>query len=93
MAYKAKTKKNDYDEVLTAEVDRVREVKKIGTMFTLILNGVTINNCKVISGKNGDFIALPTYKGTDGNYYNYVWFKFSPEDEEAILKMVEEASN
>ena len=77
-------------------VTRARTVEgKNGTVvfFTLELNGVTINNCRVAEGKNGDFISLPQYRGNDGKYYSHVFFRFSKEDEAAILAVVEEEIN
>lgn len=74
------------------EVSRVKEVGKT-VMFSLTLNGVSINSCRVVEGKNGDFIALPSYKGSDGKYYSYVFFKFSPDDASAILAEVEKQLN
>lgn len=85
-----------YGTVKDFEVTRVRCVDgKNGQVifFTLTLNGVSINNCRVAEGKNGDFISLPQYKGNDGKYYSHVYFRFSPEDEGAILKYVEEELN
>ncbi len=57
-----------------------------GTVFTLVINGVEIHNCKVGERKDGNsFISLPSYKGKDGKYYNYVYFRFSEADTDAIL--------
>lgn len=75
-------------------VSHVREVKGKGrnasktVFFTLTINGVSINNCRVVSGRNGDFIGLPQYKSGD-EYYNVVWIRFSDEDQDAILQEVE----
>ena len=77
-------------------VSRARTVEgKNGTIvfFTLELNGVTINNCRVADGKNGDFISLPQYFGNYGKYYSHVFFRFSKDDEAAILAEVERLIN
>lgn len=77
-------------------VSRARTVEgKNGTVvfFTLEINGVSINNCRVAEGRNGDFISLPQYRGNDGKYYSHVYFRFSKEDEAAILAEVEEQIN
>lgn len=77
-------------------VSRARTVEgKNGTVvfFTLEINGVSINNCRVAEGKNGDFISLPQYRGNDGKYYSHVYFRFSKEDEAAILAEVEKQIN
>lgn len=62
-----------------------------GTTFTLVLNGVEIHGCKVAERKDGNsFISFPSYKGKDGKYYSYVYFRFSEEDTDAILKELAE---
>lgn len=71
----------------------VRNVRSFdwGTVFTLVLNGVEINGCKVGERHDGEsFISLPSYKGKDGKYYNHVYFRFSEADTDAILKEVAE---
>lgn len=63
-----------------------------GTTFTLVLNGVEIHNCKVGERKDGNsFISFPSYKGKDGKWYSYVYFKFSEADTDAILQALAEA--
>ena len=76
-------------EVRSVEVTRVREVKGGTVFFTLTLNGVTIYDCRVVEGKNGDFIAFPSEKGSDGKYYSKVWASLSDEDSAAIIAEVE----
>lgn len=97
---KAKSKTNkkqvNYIEVERADVRNVRVVEtKSGDIifFTLMLNGVFINNCKVISGKNGDFISFPQYKGNDDKWYNVVYAPLSDEDQKSILDLVQDALN
>lgn len=83
---------NNYITVTQADVDHVRAVEingRIQVFFTLILNGVHINDCRVVEGEKGDFIGMPARKGNDGKYYNRVYAKISPEDEKAILDKVE----
>lgn len=83
-------KKNntEFGKVESVKVLSVRAWNNI-VFFSMALNGVIINNCKVVEGKNGDFISLPSYKGTDEKYYSHVYFKFSPEDMKKILGMVQ----
>lgn len=59
--------------------------------FTLTLNEVTIYNCRVSTGRNGDFISWPQVKGTNDKYYNQVYARLSNEDQEKILNAVQEA--
>lgn len=84
-----KKQKRETIEVRSVEVSRVREVKGGTVFFTLTLNGVTIYDCRVVEGKNGDFIAFPSEKGSDGEYYNKVWASLSDEDSAAIIAEVE----
>ena len=94
---KPETKKEiTYGKVNEWAATRARAVEgKNGTVvfFTLELNGVTINNCRVAEGKNGDFISLPQYRGNDGKYYSHVYFRFTKNDEAAILDEVEKLIN
>lgn len=97
----SKAKKNTKKEVENIKVDRcdVRNVRVLETkngdvvFFTLMINGVFINNCKVVSGKNGDFISLPQYKGSDDKWYNHVYLSLSDEDSKTILEMVQDRIN
>ena len=75
-------------------VDRVRVVTtkdgKDLVFLSLMLNGVTINNCRIVTGKNGDFISFPQYKGSNGEYYNVVYARLSDEDTKNICALVQE---
>lgn len=79
------------------EIDRVRKSSNGQIYFTLILNGVHINGCYIKEWGEGrnrkEFISLPSYKGTDGKYYNHVYFRFSDEDQAAIIDKVYEVYN
>ena len=87
---------NNYIKVTQADVDHVRVVEfdgKTRVFFSLTLNGVSINDCRVVEGKDGDFISFPSRKGNDGKYYKYVYASISPEDSKAILAKVEKEVN
>ena len=97
---KKQTKKEEaksertFAEIREHEIGNVRVIDtKNGDMvlFTLSINGVTIYNCRVATGKNGDFISFPQYKGTNGNYYNNVYVAISDEDSKKILAEVQKA--
>ena len=91
--------KNTKKKIETIKVDsfkvlKVREMKKSDNVsFDLVLNGITIYGCFVISGKNGDFISLPQRAGNDGKYYSIVWAPMSQEDQDAIIAEVERLLN
>lgn len=89
--------KKQEQEVLKLEswnVDRVRVVTtkdgKDLVFLTLMLNGVSINNCRIVTGKNGDFVSFPQYKGSNGEYYNVVYARLSEEDTKNICALVQE---
>ena len=87
---------NNYIKVTQADVDHVRVVEineRTQVFFSLTLNGVSINNCRVVGGKDGDFIGFPSRKGNDGKYYKHVYANISPEDSKAILAKVEKEVN
>lgn len=73
-------------------VERVRVIDgKNGDVvfFTLEVRGLYIYNCRVATGKNGDFISWPQAKGSDGKYYNVCYGRLIPEEEKAILAEVQ----
>ena len=87
---------NNYIKVTQAVVDSVRVVEinnRTQVFFSLTLNGVSINNCRVVEGKDGDFIGFPSRKGNDGKYYKHVYANISPEDSKKILDEVEKEVN
>lgn len=88
----AEIKEREYCEVRSHEVKDVRVIEtRKGDMvlFTLVINGITIYSCRVATGKNGDFISFPQYKGTNGNYYNTVYVVLSDEDSKKILDEIQ----
>lgn len=100
MKKKTNNKANDtgkYGIVDSFEVSRVRQVRTQNNgeviFFSLLLNGVSINNVRVAEGRKGDFISLPQYRGSDNKWYSTVFFRFSPEDEKEILDEVEKQLN
>ena len=88
------TKEREYCEVRAFEVRNARVVtynNKDVVFFTLMLNGIFINSCKVVEGKNGDFISFPQYKGSNGQWYNTVFVSLADEDSAKIIAAVQEA--
>ena len=48
---------------------------KVKAVFTLVTyEGIEIKDFKIVTGQNGDFVSMPSRKGTDDNYYATVWF-------------------
>lgn len=82
-------KKEEVNVQIDAKVTRANQVENT-VYFDVVINGVTIYGCKVIEGKNGDFVSFPSHKGKDGKYYNHAYIKLSVVDTAAIVKQVEE---
>ena len=81
---------NDEKEVLEVTdwgVLQARETKEGFVFFNLKLNGIIIYGCKVIEGKDGDFISFPSYKGTDDRYYSHVYARL---DEMLVQEIIAE---
>ena len=55
-----------------------------------MIGNVAIYGCKIVSGKNGDFIAWPNQKGSDGNYYDVANIRLNDGEADAIIKAVGE---
>ena len=56
--------------------------------FDMDFAGISFYRCMIRKGKNGDFIAFPSYKGSDGNYYHYYFINFDEDTAEAIIDAV-----
>lgn len=52
-----------------------------------IANTVIIKDCRLVSGKNGDFVATPARKAGD-NYYPYAYISEAVQD--AILDLIDD---
>lgn len=76
---RANTKKKK-PETFTLESDNVKievrpyEKKNLIGFATLILYGeIYIYNCKIVDGKKGYFLSMPSYEGDNDKYYNYAY--------------------
>ena len=56
-----------------------------------VIGNIAIYGCKVVSGKNGDFIAFPSQKGDNGNYYDVANVRLNEGISEKILAEVQKA--
>lgn len=77
------------------EVLRVRTTKNENiVMFDIKINNVKIYGMMlkhVIIEKNGkeyDIISFPSYQGSDGKYYNHVYYDLSSTDREMIINQI-----
>ena len=81
-------KKKEVNVEVNAKVIRANQVEDL-VFFDVDINGVTIYGCKVVEGKNGDFISFPSHKGKDGKYYNHAYIKLSDDQAKDIISQVE----
>mgnify|MGYP002515963600 CR=1 FL=1 len=86
-----KPEKKSESVVQSVEVVRAKSFDNGGVVFDVIINGVSIYNCRVVEGKNGDFISFPARKGSDGNYYSHAYIKLTEDDTKKIIGQVEKA--
>lgn len=80
-------KRNGNDEK-SIQVANVKEWNDDNITFTLIVNGVSIYGCRIVEGKNGDFVSFPSRKGNDGKYYSHAYIKLSASDVENIEELI-----
>ena len=50
---------------------------------------IQINGCRVVEGKKGDFISYPAWKDKNGDYHNYAYITFSPENMKLIMEALD----
>lgn len=89
---KQEKKEQECINIRDLEVKNVRVCGKEDeyVFLTLVVNGVTINNCSIKQTKDGDdFVSLPSYKGNDGKWYSTVYFRLSDEDTTRICEEVQ----
>lgn len=70
------------------EILRVKKFEDGNIVFDLKIGKITIYGCKVIKGKNGEFIGFPNYKGKDAKHYNHVWIELDKDETKAIITQV-----
>lgn len=87
---KSQEKKEEPEKFAEMEVKNVRDTD-YGVFFSITINGVDINGCRVGETKNEEyFVSLPSRKGNDDKYYSIVYYKFSEAETEWILNQVKE---
>ena len=96
---KEETKKAPQVEYKPAEISiaKVKPVKgkEDCYRFNLTINGVTIYGCSYVTytnkdGKEDNFIAFPSYKGSDGEHYNTCFFPINNPAYRKEYELVEE---
>ncbi len=80
--------KRNNEEVKAIGVSRVKEFTNGDITFDLVVNDVSIYGCKIVEGKNGDFVSFPSRKGKNGKYYSYAYVKLTASDVDAIESLI-----
>ena len=88
-----KKQNNDNKVDYKVTVLKAKEIRDGKVIFDCEVNGIKIYSCwyneyKNKSGKEGTMLSFPSYKGSDGNYYNYVWFPISQEMKNDIIAQI-----
>lgn len=86
----ARSRKESEERELSLKVKRATEFKSGDVAFDIDVNGVMIYGCVMKEGRNGNFVAFPSRKGSDGKYYSHVWVALSESDVENINKQIDE---
>ncbi len=82
------------EQTYNVEVTRAHEFKSGDISFDCIVNGIIMYGLTYINTDSKrnikkPFISFPSRKGSDGNYYNYCWFKITDELFSEIEKQIE----
>ena len=82
------------EQEMKVEVKRVYEFKSGDISFDAVVNGVDVYGLTYINENPAKkiekpFISFPSRKGSDGKYYNFVYFKITDELQADIEKQIE----
>ena len=86
-----KPEKKTESKVQSMEVTRAHAFDNGEVIFDAIINDVSIYGCRVVEGKNGDFISFPSRKGPDDKYYSHAYIKLTEDDTKTLISLVEKA--
>lgn len=94
MAVNRKTSNKSENQEYNVQVKRAHEFDSGDIGFDMVVNGVSIYNCTYKSGTSKDgkdysFVSFPSRKASDGNYYNFAYFKVSDEVLQDIETQIE----
>ena len=94
MGIKEKESKEKTERRYEVEVTKAHEFKSGDIGFDMVVNGINIYGCVYLNEnpeKNikDPFISFPSRKGSDGKYYNHVYFKITDELFSEIEKGIE----
>lgn len=87
-AVKAQTAPTVDCKALHARVQMARAVSDTLITFTLAMDGLALYGLRLVATDNGTFIAPPSTKGKDGNYYRLYGVWLSEADEARITEIL-----
>lgn len=78
------------------KVEHVRDWGRNGGIsFSLRIEGgpvlVEIYGCRIINGREGEFVAFPQRKGQDGRYYKHAYVQLTDDQTDEIVSAVYDA--
>lgn len=78
------------------KVEHVRDWGRNGGIsFSLRIEGgpllVEIYGCRIINGRDGEFVAFPQRKGKDGRYYKHAYVQLTDDQTDEIVSAVYDA--
>lgn len=81
---------------LIFKVEHVRDWGRNGGIsFSLRIEGgpllVEIYGCRIINGRDGEFVAFPQRKGSDGRYYKRAYVELTDDQTDEIISAVYDA--
>lgn len=87
MAYARKKQEAEWKTVKGMEAFSVIGTKERFSISYEICEGmrIGINGCRVVSGKNGEFISYPAWKDSQGIYHDYCYITLSDEEVKLLI--------
>jgi len=75
---------------ITAKATPVNKDGIVARISFNISDAIYINGCTMRQGKNGIFLSMPSWKGTDGKYHDYV-YGASKASQDRLLQIAADA--
>lgn len=84
------------DSGIIFKVEHVRDWGRNGGIsFSLRIEGgpvlVEIYGCRIINGRDGEFVSFPQRKGKDGRYYKHAYVQLTDNQTDEIVSAVYDA--
>lgn len=88
----ARTNNRKQENNIEFAVKNCREFADGGISFALVLmdGKITLYGCRVINGREGEYIAFPARKGKDEKWYNHFFVNLTKEETAEIINVVYE---